>query len=204
MSNILGGKNSNFAYTPMSEDEQDALSRLVASDDLMVEVVGYGTVHKFDRKPILGDAILSIDFTLVFDRPEFYVPAYNLELVLKTRSGDQIYKEKLTTGSEPILVRVGEVFSMTWTIQFKHLDPSLVKRVKSGAFGLTNRFMGEWKLDEEQQLMMKAIEEGKKNLERLNKEDLERSEINQKKVYSDIQSDNEKKIVIPVTSSTKR
>jgi hypothetical protein len=200
MSNILGGKNSNFAYTPMSEDEQEALSRLVESDDLMIELVGYGQQTKFDTKPTLGDAILSIDFTIVFDRPEFYIPVYTLELVLRTRAGDEIYREKKTTGPNPILARVGETFSMNWAIQFKRLDPNIVKKVKSGAIGLTSRFDGAWKLNHEQQKMIELIEQGKRNLEVLNKTDLERSEINEKKMYSEIAADNEKKIVIPVSS----
>lgn len=73
MSNLSGGKNGRFAYAPLSEDEQQVLHDLVDNDSLIIEIVDYSTVNKFSNKPIVGDAVLSMDFNVVFERPEFYI-----------------------------------------------------------------------------------------------------------------------------------
>lgn len=199
MSNILGGKNGRFAYAPLSEDEQQVLHDLVDNDSLMIEIVDYGTVNKFSNKPIVGDAVLSMDFNVVFERPEFYMPAFWLELVLKTRSGIEIFREKMTTGAEPLYIRVGESFAMNWVIQFKHLDPKLVKTLKKGAIGLTNRYAGDWKLNADQMRMMNLIEQGQRNLKKKSSEDLKLSESKQNAQHDKIKDVNSNRIFIAAT-----
>jgi hypothetical protein len=197
--NILGGKNESFAYAPLSEDEQDAINRLIDANDLQIEVVGFGMVNIFDRKPVLGDAVLSIDFTIPFTKPEFYLPVYYLDLSLQIRTGEEIFRQKLSLG-DPIMVKSGEVFSMNWVIQFKKLDPFIVKRVKSGTVGLTNRYDGSWKLTEDQRELFRVIEAGKANIEKLNKQDLDKALSKEKESHTAIKNDNEKRIIIPVSS----
>lgn len=66
--NPFGGKNSHSLYVPMSETEQEFVSRLVETGDLIVKVHGWGVVP--NPSVTLGDLQVIIPLTLKFDRPE--------------------------------------------------------------------------------------------------------------------------------------
>jgi len=137
--NIFGGKNARNLYTPMSEVEQEAVSRLVESGELQVVIVGWGFVQK--PRITFGDLRLSVAFRLTFDRPELPIPVHFLDLELRTGSGVLLFKDRQPTtyGGNPVQVAQGVFFDLVWDIAVKSIDPALVKSVLPGATGLTSR-----------------------------------------------------------------
>jgi len=138
--NIFGGGNANSLYTPMSEIEQEVLSRLAENGDLRVIIVGWGYVDK--PRITIGDLRLSLAFRLTFDRPEVPVPLYYLDLELRTRSDVLLFKERQPTtyGGVPVQAGAGVFFDLAWDIAIKAIDPALVKTLMPSAMGLTSRF----------------------------------------------------------------
>jgi hypothetical protein len=137
--NVFGGGNVNSLYVPMSELEQEAISRLVEAGDLRVIIVGWGVVNK--PRVTFGDARLAVAFRVEFDRPEVPIAVPYLDLELRTGSGLLLYKDNLPThyGGNPIQVAAGVFFDMIWDIQIQHIDPKLVKDLVPYATGLTSR-----------------------------------------------------------------
>jgi hypothetical protein len=137
--NTFGGRFGS-AYTPMSEDEQEVISRLKESADLMVVVKGWREV----KQPVVtfGDLRVSISFRLHFDRPEVPVPLHFLDLELRTGSGMLLFKERQGTvyNGNPIQVADGVYLDMVWDIAIMSMDPKMVKLIKPGAIGLTSRW----------------------------------------------------------------
>lgn len=139
--NMFGGGNANSIYVPMSEIEQEAVSRLVSSQDLRIDIVGWGFINS--PKVTFGDARLQFKFTLHFDRPEVPMPVYFLDLELRTQAGKLIFKDRQPTvySGQPIQVAAGVFFDMVWDIQVRSIDPTLVKELVPGAIGLTSRLV---------------------------------------------------------------
>ena len=169
--NILGGKNANSLYVPMSEDEQEALTRLIEADDLEVVVVGWGILHK--PKVSLGDKRLAIKFTLNFNAPDKPMKVFFFDLELRTRAGLILYAERQPTlyGGEPITVHTGVAMDLIWDIAVDRLPPALVKMIKPGSVGLTSRFTdkdtgdfdptgGNMKLNPQQKAALEAVQKG--------------------------------------------
>ena len=129
-------------YTPMSEDEQEVLDRLVASRDLDVFVKGWGHIRGVQAGKT-GDLRIAIPLTLDFDRPEVPVPVHYFDLELRTGSGILLFAERQSTiyNHAPIMVGAGTSLQMVWDIAIKHMDPKLVKALKPGALGLTSRWI---------------------------------------------------------------
>lgn len=140
--NIFGGGNPNSLYVPMSELEQEAVSRLVESKDLRVMVVGWGYVDK--PRVTFGDARLQIQFRLSFDKPEapMSVPYFDLELRVGS-TGALLFKDRKSTayGGNAIQVAAGVFLDLVWDIQVRSIDPALVKSLVPGATGLTSRLV---------------------------------------------------------------
>ncbi len=137
----MSGKKRKFSlYTPMSETEQDALSRLVENQDLVVHILGWGRVDA--PRVLLGDLRLGIHFRMTFDRPAVPTPVHFLDLELKTRSGILLYKERQTAmyGGKPLSVAAGVYLDMAWDIAITAIDPKVVKLILPHARGLTSRF----------------------------------------------------------------
>jgi hypothetical protein len=136
--NEFGGGNPNSLYVPMSEHEQEALSRLVAAGDLRVHVLEWGVVN--NPRVIFGDSRLSLQFRLSFDRPAVPIPVYFFDLELRTGSGLLLFKDRKSCeyGGKPVSIAAGVFFDMAWDIQIKSMDPRLVKAL-TGARGLTSR-----------------------------------------------------------------
>lgn len=139
--NPFGGRAGSM-YTPMSEDEQEVLDRLVASRDLDVFIKGWGHI-KGVQAGKTGDLRIAIPLTLDFDRPEVPVPVYFFDLELRTGSGILLFKERQSTvyNNSPLMIGTGTSLQMVWDIAIKHMDPKLVKALKPGALGLTSRWI---------------------------------------------------------------
>jgi hypothetical protein len=139
--NPFGGIAGSM-YTPMSEDEQEVLDRLVASRDLDVLIKGWGHVRGVQAGKT-GDLRIAIPLTLNFDRPEVPVPVHYFDLELRTGSGILLFKERQSTiyDHKPLMIGAGTSLQMVWDIAIKHMDPKLVKALKPGALGLTSRWI---------------------------------------------------------------
>ena len=139
--NIFGGGNANSIYVPMSEVEQEAVSRLVESKDLRIVIVGWGHIEQ--PSVTFGDARLQFKFRLHFDRPALPMPVHHFDFELRTRTGALLYKsrESVVYGGNPVQVAAGVFFDMIWDIQVRSIDPHLVKSLVPGAIGLTSRLI---------------------------------------------------------------
>lgn len=137
--NVFGGGNPNSLYVPMSELEQEAVSRLVESKDLRIVIVGWG--HVDQPRVTFGDARLQFVFRMQFDRPAVPVPVHYFDLELQTRSGALLFRDRQSVvyAGNPVQVAAGVFFDMVWDIQVRSIDPNLVKAIVPGAVGLTSR-----------------------------------------------------------------
>lgn len=137
--NLFGGKNPRGLYVPMSEDEQEVIHRLVASQDIQLIIHGWGFCDNPDF--IVGDHRVGVKFKMNLHKPEKPQPLYYLDLELKTRTGISLCRQKLPTliGDQPIPAQAGLSYEFQWDISIHHLDPRLVKMIKPGAIGLTSR-----------------------------------------------------------------
>jgi len=170
VTNAFGGKNKHGLYVPMTEHEQEVLSRLVERKDLQVIVHEWGVVH--NPRVSFGDSRVCVKFRLTFDRPEVPVQVRFFDLELKTRAGILLFKQRMPTiyGGAPIQVAAGVFYDLAWDIQIHHMDPKLVKDILPGAFGLTSRrldkdtgeatFAGNMKLDGNQKRLLEVVTEG--------------------------------------------
>jgi len=170
--NIFGGKNPNFAYTPMSEDEQEVLDRLVDARDLSIKIVnvhGQGQIDKI----VKGDLNLSLYLTLLFLGPEIHIPIPYLELELRTLSGMLLYgaREPLNVGNSPLIAGKGSQIQFVWKISIRKMDPDFVKMMKPGARGLTSR-LGNMHLTEKEASVLHKIHQGEKRVGILKQERL--------------------------------
>ena len=111
--NAFGGGNRNSLYVPMSDVEQEVISRLVETQDLRVHVIGWGVVNS--PRVIFGDLRVAVHFRLDFDRPEppgMQVPFFDLEL--RTGSGILLFKDRKSTAyaGQPVTVAAGVFLDM--------------------------------------------------------------------------------------------
>lgn len=174
--NAFGGGNPHGLYVPITETEQETISRLVESKDLEVVVHGWGVVN--NPRIIFGDHRLSVHLTLRFSAPEVPQSVHYFDLELRTRAGLSLIKQRQPTqvGGRPIEVAAGVNLSMIWDIGLHHLDPKVVKCIKPGAIGLTSRrfdrdtgdpsFTGNMRLDTYQKKLLAHLEEGEKEMAR--------------------------------------
>ncbi len=170
--NLFGGKNPNGIYVPLTDIEQEVLSRLVEADDLEVVIHGWGILHK--PKVQFGDLRLSITFRLTFNRPEVPMPVHFLDLELRTRAGLCLFRERQPTiyNGQPLQAAAGVFVDMVWDIALSHIDPKVVKALKPGAIGLTSRRLdkdtgdktlrGNMRLTPLQKRHLQAMAEGEK------------------------------------------
>lgn len=140
--NPFGGLNPRSLYTPMSEDEQEVLDRLIQSRDMNVIIKGWGHILGVSAAKA-GDLRLSIPLQLDFDRPDVPIPVPYFDLELRTGAGILLFAERQSTiyNGAPLMVGSGTSLTMIWDIAIKHMDPKLVKLLKPGAAGLTSRWV---------------------------------------------------------------
>lgn len=134
--NPFGGGNPHGLYVPMSEDEQEVISRLVESQDLEVVVEGWGISP--NPQIIFGDLRVTVPITMEFDGLEKPTSLHFLDLELRTQSGMTIFKQRMPV-NPPIIAHNGMVVDMAWDIAIDHMDPDFVKMIKPGAIGWTTR-----------------------------------------------------------------
>lgn len=172
--NAFGGANPHGLYVPISETEQEVLSRLVEANDLEVVVHGWGALHQ--PRVLFGDLRMTIHFNLQFNAPAVPQPLYFLDLELRTRSGLSLFKQRQPTqlNGQPLQVAAGVNVEMAWDIALHHIDPAIVKSIKPGAVGMTSRrldketgeatFSGNMDLDSRQKKLLRGLEEGNRKL----------------------------------------
>jgi hypothetical protein len=160
-SNIFGGKNKRSLYTPMSEDEQEVLARLIEADDLEIHVKRWGVIRKFLEKPRFGDKNIDFKFWVKFSKPDVLIPIHFFDLDLYTRSGQLLYAERQAIKGPdggPLMVGAGMTVPLGWTIAIHQMDPRLVRGIKPGARGLTTR-EGNRNLTPEEQQVLSCVRE---------------------------------------------
>jgi hypothetical protein len=138
--NIFGGANPSGMYVPMTETEQEVLDRLVQSQDLEIEIVGWGVVHNPWVK--FGDHRIGLEWTLTFNKPPVPKPVYYFDLELRVASSKTFLMKKrypTTVGGKPTLIGAGLGVTFMWDIAIDHMSPALVKAIVPGAIGLTTR-----------------------------------------------------------------
>jgi hypothetical protein len=166
--NIFGGANPNGLYVPLTEDEQEALHRLVERDDIELVIHGWATLSRPQIR--LGDKRLSCRFNLEF-KASHPRPVKYFDLELRTTGGISLYRQKKAIsldGVNPIIVHAGMSLTLDWDISIHHVNPELVKMLKPGAIGLTSRrldrdtglptFRGNMKLSPVQERILQTIE----------------------------------------------
>lgn len=136
--NMFGGGNANSLYIPMSDVEQEAISRLVEEQLLVVEIVNWGFIRNPDVT--FGDKRLSIHLDMTFSAPEIPMEVHYFDFQLK-RGNQVLFQERHRTyyNHKPISVGAGTNLNMVWDIAIAHLDPKLVKSLVPHARGLTSR-----------------------------------------------------------------
>ena len=172
--NIFGGGNSLSLYTPMSEDEQEVLHRLIEQDNLEIHIIGWGIVNKFERISF-GDMRLQIVFRLILTAPAMHIPVPYFDLELRTRTGILLMKSQypLTEGGEPRMLGAGSELKLAWEIAIRHMDPEFVKLMKPGAMGLTTR-EGNYKLPEQHMNTLRGLRKVEENFKQQDKQTIKK------------------------------
>jgi hypothetical protein len=162
--NVFGGGNEQSVYVPISELEQEALSRIVEDHKLEVRLKNWGTI---DPVVTFGDLRVSLFLDITFQGPDVPVPVHFLDLELWTKTGIKLFgpdRQPLIYGGKPLLLGTGIQLQMFWDIALHHMSPELVKQIVPSAHGLTSRvldkttgkatLMGNMRLTEDKQKLL--------------------------------------------------
>lgn len=180
--NAFGGGNRKSLYTPMSEDEQEVLSRLVQTKDLDVFLVGWGFIQGVSAS--FGDLRLDIPIQITFSAPVVPLMVSYFDLELRTGSGMLLFKERQSTlyNNQTLAVGAGTSLSMVWSIAIRSMDPKIVKMYKPGALGLTSRWLdkdtgnitllGNTKLTENNKALLRKLRRGEASVKKMNRDAL--------------------------------
>ena len=138
--NEFGGGNKISSYIPLTEIEQEFISRLVEMGELVVHLHSWGTVCP---KVSFGDKVLHAHIKIFFENapppPGLSVPFFDMEL--RTQSGISLYRQKMPTSYDntPIMVSNEVELEMVWDISLKYIDPKLIKLLMPSVIGYTTR-----------------------------------------------------------------
>jgi hypothetical protein len=138
--NAFGGGNDLSLYIPLTDIEQEFISRLVESGEILVMLHGWGFVQP---RVTFGDKNLHAHIKFLFDKapppPGLSVPFFDMEL--KTQSGISLYRQKMPTSYDntPIMVSNEVELEMVWDISLKYIDPKLIKSLMPSVTGFTTR-----------------------------------------------------------------
>lgn len=169
MTNPFGGGNAQSLYMPLSELEQEVLSRLVEEGAFTIHVREWGWVQR--PHVSFGDARVRFDFRMTFDRPEVPQPCHYFDMELWAR-GRCIYRERQSTmyDNQPVMIAAGLTFQATWDIQLRAMDPAFVKEILPHATGLTSKLIdkdtksltehGNWQMSAAQKALAEQISRG--------------------------------------------
>jgi hypothetical protein len=137
--NLFGGANPNGLYVPLTETEQEVMDRLIQSQDLEIEIKGWGVVH--NPWASFGDHRIGLQWELVFNKPP--VPVYFFDMELRVASSHFVLLRKrypTTLDGQPKLIGAGQgAIQFNWDIAIDHMSPELVKAILPGAIGMTSR-----------------------------------------------------------------
>lgn len=138
MSNIFGGGNAKHLYIPLTEIEQEFISRLVETKDLQIVVHGWQTITEI--RPVFGDKNLHLHFNFQFNNIE-PKEVYFFDMELQTGAGATLYKEKMPCeyDGKPLKVCAPMILAMAWDISINMIDPKLIKALMPNVIGLTSR-----------------------------------------------------------------
>lgn len=156
--NVFGGGNASSLYTPMSEDEQEVIQRLIEEEDLEIHIVNWGVVNKFE-KVSFGDLRLQIVFRVILTAPAIHMAVPFFELELKTRSGILLIAERYPLKDElggPLRIGAGSELVLIWYVAIRQMDPDFVKLKKPGSIGLTSR-EGNYKLPAQDMKLLRTL-----------------------------------------------
>ena len=138
--NAFGGGNEISLYIPISEIEQEFISRLVETGEIVVVLHGWG---KIPPRVTFGHKTLHAHIKFLFDKapppPGVSVPFFDMEL--KTQSGISLYRQKMPTSydNNPIRVSNEVELEMVWDIALRYIDPKLIKTLMPSVTGFTTR-----------------------------------------------------------------
>ena len=194
--NIFGGGNKNSLYIPISDDEQEVIHRLLAANDLQIEIEGWGIVNSFRAR--VGDLNVAFEFQITIPMPEEAVEVFYLDLKLATRSGLLLKAERMAIvqmDGKGILMGGNNTVHLEWAMSLAGIDPTIVKLLKPGAIGLTSRRLdkdtgefskkGNMKLTKEQIAAMQLLQSGQDNVNQMVQKELklaaERTKLRTKK-----------------------
>lgn len=138
--NMFGGKNPLGLYVPMTDDEMDALDRMVQSRDLELIIHGWGRLDQPRIK--FGDLRVCIEFRLDFNAPEHLTEVHFFDLELRVRGTNlTLFRKRMPTAmnGKPLMVKAGMFLEMAWDIAIDHINPKLVKMYLPGLHGMTSR-----------------------------------------------------------------
>lgn len=137
--NTFGGKNQTL-YIPLTDIEQEFISRLVEMGEIIVVLHGFGVTQP---RVTFGDKNLHAHIKFLFDKapppPGMSVPFFDMEL--KTQSGLSLYRQKMPTSYDNTPIRVSNEIEleMVWDIALKFIDPKLIKMLMPQVTGFTTR-----------------------------------------------------------------
>ena len=169
--NMFGGANPNGMYVPMTDIEQEVLERIAETQDLEIEIHGWGHV----RNPLMtfGDHRIGLVFTLNFNKPAIPMPVHFFDMSLRIASSKLLLSNKRHAlppmpDGQPMMIGAGLSLTFQWDIALDHMSPELVKAIKPGAIGLTTRrldpvtgnrtLQGNMNLSEDQARVAKALD----------------------------------------------
>lgn len=152
----------NVNYTPLTDDEQDVLSRLV--DEKKAVYVEVQALHRnsdgdasvvssgFHPEPRItwGDKRIQVRFPFEFTEPGFFVRVHAIHLKLKMRDGTVLTEDVLPAqgpDGNPVRVMEGTQLDLVWDVMLKGISSDLRKRLRPGLKGKTIMRGGE-KVDE--------------------------------------------------------
>ena len=137
--NAFGGGNESL-YIPLTEIEQEFISRLVETGEIIVILHGWGAIQP---RITFGDKVLHAHIKFLFEKapppPGVSVPFFDMEL--RTQSGITLYRQKMPTSYDntPIIVSDEVELEMVWDIALKFIDPKLIKLLMPSVRGFTTR-----------------------------------------------------------------
>jgi len=168
--NMFGGKNPLGLYVPMTDDEMDALDRMIQSNDLELIIHGWGRLDKPRIK--FGDLRVAINFRLDFNAPDKPMEVHFFDLELRVRDSKiTLFRKRMaaSVNGKPLIIQSGMFLEMVWDIAIDHIDPKLVKMYLPGLHGMTSRrldrdsgertLMGNMTLNETQKNHIRFLEQ---------------------------------------------
>jgi len=103
-------------YTPLLDNEQEAIQRMIEGQDAYVEIEGWG----FHSSPAItvGDKRVQVRFPMEFTKPKIVMPVYSFTLVLRLRDGREVFRDtkSVVYGGQPLGVTAGLVIDLVWDI----------------------------------------------------------------------------------------